>query len=94
MSRDNDGAFKIPGQHPAYGAYRAGVPASSSAWSRVGRAAGYVAGGAFLAQTVLFLLDVTGVVMLSSLGAWLDVPRSDSEWSLAPAPLAQLACVS
>ena len=59
MSRDNDGALKIPGQHPTY---PAGAPASTSAWSRLGRAAGYVAGGAFLAQTVLFLLDVTGVI--------------------------------
>jgi hypothetical protein len=48
-----------PGQHAAY---RAGSPASTSAWRRLGRAAGYFAGGAVLAQTVLYLLDVTGAL--------------------------------
>jgi hypothetical protein len=59
MSSGDDGALKMPGQHPAY---RAGPRASTSAWSRLGRAAGYFAGGAFLAQTVLYLLDVTGAI--------------------------------
>jgi hypothetical protein len=60
MSRDDDGALKTPGQHPAY---RAGPSASTSAWGQLGRAAGYVTGGAFLTQTVLYLLDVTGVLV-------------------------------
>jgi hypothetical protein len=51
--------MEMPGQHVAH---RAGSPASTSAWSRIGRAAGYFAGGAFLAQTVLYLLDVTGAL--------------------------------
>ena len=44
-------------------AHRPGPSASSATWRRLGRAAGYFAGGAFLAQTVLFLLDVTGALM-------------------------------
>ena len=52
-------ARNLPGQHHAYGS---GSSASTSAWSRLGRAAGYFAGGAFFAQTVLFLLDVTGAL--------------------------------
>jgi hypothetical protein len=43
-------------------AYLAGLPGSAAAWSRIGRAAGYLAGGAFLAQTILYLLDVTGAL--------------------------------
>jgi hypothetical protein len=31
-------------------------------WTRLGHIAGYVAGGAFLGQTALYLLDVTGVL--------------------------------
>jgi hypothetical protein len=38
------------------------ISGGSSAWGLVGRAAGYLAGGAFLAQTVLYLLDVTGAL--------------------------------
>ena len=33
----------------------------SVAWSRIGRAAGYIAGSALLAGTVLFLLDAAGL---------------------------------
>lgn len=58
MLRDG-GEGNMPGHHRAD---RAGSSASTSAWSRIGRAAGYFAGGAFFAQTVLFLLDVTGVL--------------------------------
>ncbi|MCW2811519.1 MAG: hypothetical protein JWP61_1977 [Friedmanniella sp.] len=40
------------------------TPASPEpeAWGRWGRAAGFTAGGAFLVQTVLFLLDATGAL--------------------------------
>jgi len=43
-------------------AYRAASQASTSVWGRIGRAAGYFAGGAFFAQTVLYLLDATGAL--------------------------------
>ena len=59
MSRDDDAALNGPRQHPAHSA---GPPAPVATWSRLGRAAGYFAGGAFLAQTALFLLDVTGAL--------------------------------
>lgn len=39
-----------------------GKPATSDPWRRWGRTAGYVAGSAFLLQTVLFLLDATGAL--------------------------------
>lgn len=38
------------------------APAVSHSWRRWGRTAGYVAGSAFLVQTVLFLLDATGAL--------------------------------
>lgn len=41
---------------------RVGPPGSAAGWGRIGRAAGYLAGGAFLAQTILYLLDVTGAL--------------------------------
>ena len=41
---------------------RANPPASTFAWSRVGRAAGYFAGWAFAVQTVLYLFDATGAL--------------------------------
>jgi hypothetical protein len=40
----------------------AGEPAVLDDWRRWGRVAGYIAGPVFLLQTVLFLLDVTGVL--------------------------------
>ena len=39
-----------------------GDMSNSDAWRRWGRVAGYIAGPVFLFQTVLFLLDVTGVL--------------------------------
>jgi hypothetical protein len=39
-----------------------GARESFDAWRRWGRTAGYVAGTAFLLQTILFLLDATGVL--------------------------------
>ena len=59
MSRQDDASLNQPPQHSAH---RAGLPSSTATWSRFGRAAGYIAGVAFLAQTVLYLLDVTGAL--------------------------------
>lgn len=56
---DDNNALKMA-QHPP--GYTARPLESTLAWRRIGRAAGYLAGGAFLAQTILFLLDVTGVL--------------------------------
>jgi hypothetical protein len=59
MSRDDNDVLLTPGREPAH---RARPPAPTFAWSRIGRVAGYVAGGAFFAQTALYLLDVTGAL--------------------------------
>jgi hypothetical protein len=63
MSRHDNAAANMPRQHPAH---RPGPPAFIVTWGRLGRAAGYFAGVAFLAQTVLYLLDVTGALALQT----------------------------
>lgn len=63
MSRDDNAAANMPRQHRAN---RPGPPALIVTWSRLGRAAGYFAGVAFFAQTVLYLLDVTGALALQT----------------------------
>jgi hypothetical protein len=59
MSRDDGGSAGMPERQNAY---RAASLASTAVWGRIGRAAGYFAGGAFFGQTVLYLLDATGAL--------------------------------
>lgn len=60
MSEDSDPAPDSPRQHQSH---RANLPGGETAtWRMLGRAAAYFAGGAFFAQTVLYLLDATGVL--------------------------------
>ena len=54
-----------------------GSPPHSATWRRWGRAAGYIAGPVFLLQTVLFLLDVTGVLALQT--GFVDTPAGVME---------------
>ncbi len=37
--------------------------ATRQGWAKIGRACGYVAGAAFVVQTILFLLDATGILV-------------------------------
>jgi hypothetical protein len=60
MSRDADTAPDSPQQYQAHHADLPSAPAAT--WRLLGRAAGYFACGAFLVQTVLYLLDGTGVL--------------------------------
>ena len=52
-------------------------PPHVDTWRRWGRAAGYIAAPVFLIQTVLFLLDVTGV--LAPQTAFIDTPAGVME---------------